>query len=83
MTGYSRQTSGHALYFCIFNEYEATAKNVFCKQIADLLYKKNILFFSDGSGTKNPGTGRIRVVLFRVPGKPGTRMNRTGRIRVK
>ena len=40
MTGYSRQTSGHALYFCIFNEYEATAKNVFCKQTADLLYKK-------------------------------------------
>ena len=38
---------------------------------------------SDGSGTKNPGTGRIRVVLFRVPGRPGTRMNRTGRIRVK
>ena len=44
--------------------------------------KKNILP-SDGSGTKNPGTGRIRVVLFRVLGGPGTRMNRTGRIRVK
>ena len=38
---------------------------------------------SDGLGTKNPGTGRIRVVLFRVLGGPGTRMNRTGRIRVK
>ena len=23
---------------------------------------------SDGSGTKNPGTGRIRVMVFRVPG---------------
>ena len=38
---------------------------------------------SDGSGTKNPGTGRIRVVVFRVPGGPGTRRIRTGRIRVK
>ena len=42
-----------------------------------------IVASSDGSGTKNPGTGRIRAVLFRVLGGPGTRMNRTGRIRVK
>ena len=38
---------------------------------------------SDGSGTKNPGTGRIRVIFFRVPGGPGTWRIRTGRIRVK
>ena len=38
---------------------------------------------SDGSGTKNPGTGRIRVMVFRVPGGPGTSKIRTGRIRVK
>ena len=52
MTGYSRQTSGHALYFCIFNEYEATAKNVFCKQTTDLLLRsQNILpdFWLSGS----------------------------------
>ena len=35
------------------------------------------------AGTKNPGTGRIRVMVFRVPGGLGTRMIRTGRIRVK
>ena len=45
--------------------------------------KNDPIGVSDGSGTKNPGTGRIRVVLFRVPGGLGTRMNRTGRIRVK
>ena len=28
---------------------------------------------SDGLGTKNPGSGRIRVMVFRVPGGPGTR----------
>ena len=38
----------------------------------------NSLLFSDGSGTKNPGTGRIRVVLFQVPGRPGTRILGTG-----
>ena len=33
---------------------------------------------SDGPGTKNLGTGRIRVKVFLVPGRPGTRMIPTG-----
>ena len=38
---------------------------------------------SDGLGIKNPGTGWIQVVVFRVPSGPDTRKNRTGQIRVK
>ena len=40
MTGLSRQTSGQALHFCILNGYKARSNNVFCKQTADLFYKK-------------------------------------------
>ena len=55
------------------------------KDLANIFVEMVLTGFltSDGSGTKNPGTGQIRVVLFRVPGRPGTRINRAGRIRVK
>ena len=44
MTGLSRQTSGQALHFCILNGYKARSNNVFCKQTADLFYKKIEIF---------------------------------------
>ena len=45
MTGLSRQTSGQALHFCILNRYKARSNNVFCKQTADLFYKKFEIFW--------------------------------------
>ena len=45
MTGLSRQTSRWTEHFCILNRYKARSKYVFCKQTADLFYKKFEIFW--------------------------------------